>query len=82
MFGPRVEGGGRGPRPAPAGGLAVASGLVVLLAALALFAGPVTAYTDVAAAQLMDPAGYIRAVLGADAVAALPQPQPPPPAAR
>ena len=70
----KTTAGGRAPDgavPAPAGGLAVASALLVLTAGLAVFAGPVTAYTDAAAAHLMERTDYIRAVLGPEAVAAL-----------
>ena len=53
---------------APAGGLAVISVLLTLTAALAVLAGPFTAYTDATAEQLISREGYIRSVLGAEAV--------------
>ena len=61
-----------GVRRAPAGGLAIISVLLVLTAAMALLAGPFTAYTDAAAEQLISRDAYIRSVLGAEALAALP----------
>jgi len=61
-----------GVRRAPAGGLAIISVLLVLTAAMALLAGPFTAYTDAAAEQLISRDAYIRAVLGAQVLAALP----------
>jgi multicomponent K+:H+ antiporter subunit D len=38
-----------------------------LLAALTIFAGPVTAHMEAASAQLFAPAGYIEAVLSGQA---------------
>jgi multicomponent K+:H+ antiporter subunit D len=51
--------------PPPAGALEVAPAMaaIALLAALAVFAGPVAAYLEGASAQLFDRAGYIAAVL-------------------
>ncbi len=51
------------PIHAPAG-LGPAGGLLLLVTAVALLAGPLSAYTDAAAAQLADPDGYIETVLG------------------
>jgi len=53
---------------APAGGLAIISVLLALTAAMALLAGPFTAYTDAAAEQLISRDAYIRSVLGTEAV--------------
>jgi multicomponent K+:H+ antiporter subunit D len=57
------------PRPAPAALRSAAVwppiGILALLAALTLFAGPVTSYMEAASDQLFAPAGYIEAVLGA-----------------
>ncbi|MDP3368532.1 MAG: monovalent cation/H+ antiporter subunit D [Brevundimonas sp.] len=46
------------------GGVAAAAGLLATLVALSLLGGPVTAYTEAAAAQLFEPQQYIAAVLG------------------
>jgi multicomponent K+:H+ antiporter subunit D len=62
---------GSGVIRAPAGSLAIVSLLLVLTAAMALLAGPFTAYTDATAEQLMSRDGYIRSVLGPEAVLAL-----------
>jgi multicomponent K+:H+ antiporter subunit D len=62
---------GSGVIRAPAGSLALVSLLLVLTAAMALLAGPFTAYTDATAEQLMSRDGYIRSVLGPEAVLAL-----------
>jgi len=53
------------PFTAPAG-LAPAALLLALVTAVALLAGPLTRYTDAAAAQLATPADYIEAVLADD----------------
>jgi multicomponent K+:H+ antiporter subunit D len=45
-------------------GAGVAAGLLTLLVVLTVMGGPVTAYTDAAAAQVFDPSQYIDAVLG------------------
>ena len=45
-------------------GVAAAGGLLAALALMTALAGPVTAYTDAAAAQLFEPQAYIEAVLG------------------
>jgi multicomponent K+:H+ antiporter subunit D len=50
--------------PARAWEIAPTMALVALLAALAVFAGPVANYMDATSAQLFDRAGYIAAVLG------------------
>ncbi len=47
------------------------SGLIAAIAALAFFAGPATSALELAVAQVLDPSGYVAAVLGVDAVAAL-----------
>jgi multicomponent K+:H+ antiporter subunit D len=56
------------PRPAPAALRPAAVwppvGILAMLAALTLFAGPVTAYMEAASDQLFAPASYIEAVLG------------------
>jgi multicomponent Na+:H+ antiporter subunit D len=64
-------GGGAGPRPAghpPRGDLMVmlapVAGLAAITVLLGLAADPALALASRAAAQLMDPAGYVRAVLG------------------
>ncbi|HCU69991.1 MAG TPA: monovalent cation/H+ antiporter subunit D, partial [Desulfomicrobium sp.] len=44
--------------------LAPAAALILSGAALAVLAGPLTAYTDAAAAQILSPGNYIEAVLG------------------
>ncbi|MEH6664010.1 MAG: monovalent cation/H+ antiporter subunit D [Brevundimonas sp.] len=44
--------------------LAVAAGFIALLAASAVFAGPLTAYTDATAAQLFSRDAYITTVMG------------------
>jgi multicomponent K+:H+ antiporter subunit D len=51
---------------APWTGVAVApvAGLFVVVIALTVFAGPLTAFTEATAAQLLAPDGYVRAVLG------------------
>jgi multicomponent K+:H+ antiporter subunit D len=55
-------------RPAPAyAEAAPVMALIALLALLAAAAGPISAYTQAAAAQLFAPQGYIAAVLGAPA---------------
>lgn len=46
------------------GGVGVAAGLLAMLVVLTVMGGPVTAYTDAAAAQVFDPSQYIDAVLG------------------
>ncbi|MEQ8604162.1 MAG: monovalent cation/H+ antiporter subunit D [Marivibrio sp.] len=56
-------------QPAPSLAVGAVSAMVVGMAALTLFAGPITGYLDATAAQLYEPAGYIRAVLGPDALA-------------
>ena len=56
---PRVE-----PRPALAGGLAAAAMLVAVAVALGLFTGPALRVIDVAAAGVVHPQPYVRAVLG------------------
>jgi len=60
---------GDGVARAPAGSLAIVAALLVLTAAMTVLAGPLTAYTDVTAGQLIEPDAYIRAVLGPEAVA-------------
>jgi multicomponent K+:H+ antiporter subunit D len=50
--------------PARAWEIAPTTALVALLAALAVFAGPVANYMEATSAQLFDRAGYIAAVLG------------------
>ncbi len=45
-------------------GVATAGGLLAALMLLTVLAGPITAYTDAAAAQLFQPRGYVDAVLG------------------
>jgi multicomponent K+:H+ antiporter subunit D len=62
---------GSGAIRAPAPGLVVVGGLLLVTAAMAVLAGPMTAYTDTVAAQLIEPEGYIRSVLGPEAVAAM-----------
>jgi len=59
-------GGANGPHVAARGdGPALAIGLLaVLVVGCALFAGPISAYTGAAAAQLFAPRGYVDAVLG------------------
>jgi multicomponent K+:H+ antiporter subunit D len=57
---------------APPAHLAIVSVLLALSVLMAFLAGPVTAYTDAAALQLTRPENYIRAVLGEEALAALP----------
>lgn len=48
--------------------MTMASLLLMGTAALAAFGGPVTGYLEATAAQLFEPAPYIRAVLGSDAL--------------
>ncbi|MGF1593017.1 MAG: monovalent cation/H+ antiporter subunit D [Kiloniellaceae bacterium] len=50
--------------------VAAAGAMLAAMVALAVFAGPVTGYLEATAAGLYDPSGYIRAVLGPEAVAA------------
>jgi multicomponent K+:H+ antiporter subunit D len=57
---------------APMPGLAVVAALLLITAAMTVLAGPMTSYTDTIAAQLIAPEGYIRAVLGPEALAVLP----------
>jgi multicomponent K+:H+ antiporter subunit D len=47
-------------------------GLMACIAGLAIWANPVASYTAAAAQQLLQPAGYIRGVLGDAAITALP----------
>jgi len=58
------------PRTAPPSGRPASAAPAVLLlglvAAVAILAGPVSTFTDAAAAQLADPTGYIEAVMGPD----------------
>ena len=59
--------------PPPAGSavpIAAAGALLAGMVALSAFAGPVTGYLEVAAAELYNPAAYITAVLGPEALAA------------
>jgi len=63
-------GGGAPVAPARAGERAALGLLLVALVAVAIGAGPITRYTQAAAAQLTDRRGYVNAVLGA-------QPAPP-----
>ena len=59
------------PSPASSGvPLAAAGAMLAGMVALSAFAGPVTGYLEVAAADLYDPTPYIRAVLGPDVLAA------------
>lgn len=46
------------------GAVAAAAALLLTLAGMTVLAGPITAYTAAAARQLLEPAGYIDAVLG------------------
>lgn len=46
--------------------LAPATGLLVLVVGLTVFAGPVSAFMDATAAQLLAPAEYVHAVLGGE----------------
>jgi multicomponent Na+:H+ antiporter subunit D len=64
--GPAPSEGGAGPRRRPIGKLLLVPtvGLVACSVALAVAGGPAFDLVDRAAAQLLDPAGYIRAVLG------------------
>ncbi|MBX9758035.1 MAG: monovalent cation/H+ antiporter subunit D [Beijerinckiaceae bacterium] len=52
---------------APLGGLVAACALLAMTALMAAFAGPVTQQMDRTAAQILDRAGYVRAVLGPEA---------------
>ena len=54
---------------APPTGLALApvAGLLALCAAMTIWAGPISDYTRATASQLLQPTGYVQAVLGADA---------------
>jgi multicomponent K+:H+ antiporter subunit D len=54
---------------APIVAVASASGLLAATALLAVFAGPVAADLNKTAAQILDRAGYVRAVLGDDVAA-------------
>jgi len=56
-------------QPAPALAIATAAAMLIAMGLLTLFAGPITGYLDATAAQLYEPAGYIQAVLGPDALA-------------
>jgi multicomponent K+:H+ antiporter subunit D len=51
-------------QPVNAAAIAPAAGLLALVVALTLLAGPVTAYTSAAAGQIVSPRPYIDAVLG------------------
>jgi multicomponent K+:H+ antiporter subunit D len=53
-----------GPAPSLALPASAAMSLGAAIVALTVFAGPVTAYLETAAAQLYDPADYLAAVLG------------------
>jgi len=61
-------------RPARSGALLPAFALIGSSAALTLGAAPVVEYTRATAAQLLQPAGYIEAVLQFGVVAAEPEP--------
>lgn len=72
----KAEAIGAPPETEPAGSdrlpaVIAVSGLVAAMAALTFFAGPATNAFEGAVAQVLDPSGYIAAVLGVDAVAAL-----------
>jgi multicomponent K+:H+ antiporter subunit D len=56
--------------PRSAWPIVAAATVLGTMVALAIFAGPVTGYLQVTAAELYDPSGYIRAVLGPDVLAA------------
>jgi multicomponent Na+:H+ antiporter subunit D len=69
---PTPEGRRLGPLP-PRTLLAPVAGLAALTVAMGVFSGPFLALAQASAAELLDPAAYVRAVLGSGAADALPE---------
>jgi multicomponent K+:H+ antiporter subunit D len=69
VFWKTLPGRPRGAVATPTPSFAIVAGLVAVTALMTLLAGPITAYTDAAAAQLLARTGYIHSVLGTEALA-------------